>query len=210
MIQQVSTWATLAGTLATAIATIFLWRVTRVLAVETKRMADASARPQIVANIIMNQWAMNHVDLTIENTGNATAFDIVVEFDPPLENGKARSDGRAVPFQNISVLKPGQSLTSYLSESAPMMDSEYRVKTSWKVTPESAERQTLSYDFRMKDYAGLSRLGAASPAIQVAQELKKIRDDWRSIATGQKKIQADTYSEADRQMRERDGNQSKD
>jgi len=39
------------GTGVTAVATIFLWRVTRVLAAETTRMVEAGSRPHIVATI---------------------------------------------------------------------------------------------------------------------------------------------------------------
>ncbi|WP_053059075.1 hypothetical protein [Croceicoccus naphthovorans] len=100
-------FGTLFGTLATALATFALWRVTRVLAVETKRMADAAMQPQVVATIVPNPWSTIHLDITVENTGNATAFDIEVGFDPPLSNGEAR-EGKSLPLQRISVLKPGQ------------------------------------------------------------------------------------------------------
>lgn len=203
MVQAISTWGTLAAAIATALATFFLWRVTRVLAVETRRMADAAARPQVVANVTLNQWAMNHADLTVENTGNATAFDIVLKFDPPFENDDATFNGNEVPLQSISILKPGQSLTSYLSESAPLLDKSYQVEISWKLAPEAHDREVLSYVFRMGDYKGMSRLGAADPAIQIAEQVKKIREDWQSVASGQRKIKTDIFSDADRQ-RERE------
>lgn len=204
MTQVIATWGTLAAAIATAIATFFLWRVTKILAVETKRMADASAQPQVVANIILNKWAMNHVDLEIENTGNATAFQIEVVFDPPLESGGDRVDrDSVVPFQRISVLKPGQSLSSYLAEAEPLLDKSYNVTTSWKLLPEAVERQSLSYSLHMSDYKGMSRLGAADPAIQIAEQVKKIREDWRSVASGQRKLKTDVFTDEERQRERR-------
>lgn len=192
-------WGTLTAAIATAIATFFLWRVTKILAVETKRMADASAQPQVVANITLNKWAMNHVDLEIENTGNATAFEIEVVFDPPLENDEDRVDGDyVIPFQRISVLKPGQSLSSYLAESAPLLDKSYTVTTSWKLLPDALGRQSLSYSLHMSDYKGMSRLGAADLAIQIAEQVKKIREDWQSVASGQRKLKTDIFTDAER------------
>jgi len=79
-------------------------------------MADAAAQPQVVANIVPNQWSVIHLDLAVENTGNATAFDIEISFEPPLENGQARGEKIGLPFRRISVLKPGQTLQSYLSD----------------------------------------------------------------------------------------------
>ncbi|MEH3099817.1 hypothetical protein [Sphingomonas adhaesiva] len=204
MTQAIATWGTFAAALATAIATFFLWRVTGFLAIETKRMADASAQPQVVANIVLNQWAMNHADIVIENTGNATAFEIEVEFDPPLENGEVRErNGSLVPFSRISILKPGQVLSSYLAESAPLIDKSFAVSITWKVHPEATVRQALSYEFRMGDYMGMSRLGASDPAIQIAEQVKKIREDWQSVAQGQRKIRTDIFTEADRDREQR-------
>jgi hypothetical protein len=204
MTQTIALWGSLAATFATAIATFFLWRVTKLLAVETKRMADASAQPQVVANIVLNKWAMNHADLEIENTGNATAFDIEVNFDPPLENGQVRAQGEyVVPFQKISVLKPAQSLSSYLTESAPLIDKSYMITTSWRVLPNAEERQSLSYTFRMSDYKGMSMLGAADPAIQIAEQVKKFREDWKNVASGQRKLKADIFTDEDRRQERR-------
>lgn len=199
MEQEIATWGTLSASITTALATFFLWRVTKILAIETKRMADASAQPQVVASITLNKWAMNHADLVVENTGNATAFDIEITFDPPLENGEVRPDDHVVPFQRVSILKPAQSLSSYLSESAPLIDQAYNVSISWKLTPLAVERQTLSYTFRMGDYKGMSQLGASDPSIQIAEQVKKIREDWKGVATGQKKLRTDIFTEAERQ-----------
>jgi hypothetical protein len=104
--------ATVLGAIATAVATFYLYRVTKLLAIETKKMADASAQPQVVANIAFNQWAMNHCDLSVTNTGNATAFDILVEFDPPLEVDDEGLPRPETPLHRISLLKPGQSLSN--------------------------------------------------------------------------------------------------
>ncbi len=68
------------ATVLTAVATYFLFRVTRVLAVETKRMAEASAQPHVVATLVPNRWSLNYFDLNVDNTGNATAYDIAVHF----------------------------------------------------------------------------------------------------------------------------------
>ena len=95
----------LLGSLVTAVATLFLWRVTKLLAVETKRMAEASAQPHVVATLDPNRWSMRHFDLKVDNTGNATAYDIKVDFTPPLVNGEGRAGGTAVPFKSISLLR---------------------------------------------------------------------------------------------------------
>lgn len=192
-----ATVATVLGTLVTAVATVFLWRVTRVLAVETKRMAEASAQPQVVAHIEPNRWAGNHADLFVSNTGNASAFDIRVTFEPPLERD-GRHQTRAVPLQRISLLKPGQEVSSHIGSWAPLLKKTYRVEILWKRHPKDVEAEALTYTLDMNDIEGMSRLGAADPMIQVADQLKQLREDWQYAARGQKRLSIDSYTSEDR------------
>jgi len=195
---MIATYGTLLASIVTAVATFFLWRVTGILAVETKRMAD-SGSPQVVANIVPNQWSTIHLDINVENTGNATAFAIEVVFDPPLENGEARNDDRPIPFQTISLLKPGQALKSYLSDVGDYLEKSFTVTISWQLHPSSNVRETLSYSLNMKDFKGVSYLGARDPIVQVAEQIKKLREDWQYVASGSRKIASDVYDAADRQ-----------
>jgi cell division inhibitor SulA len=186
------------GTAVTAVATIFLWRVTKTLAIETKRMAETSSQPQIVATLEPNQWSMMHADLVIANTGNATAFDIRLTFDPPLQNGEAREGQPGIPFQKVSLLKPGHSASSYLSEFGPLLGNNYTVTITWLRDPGKTERETSSYALDMRDTDGITRLGAASPLIQIAEQIKKMREDWKSVAGGTRKVSVDLFSSGDR------------
>lgn len=196
--QTIATYGTLLASVVTAVATFFLWRVTGLLATETTRMADAGA-PQVVASIAPNQWSTIHLDLKVENTGNATAFNIEVSFDPPLENGEARGEDRKVPFQQISILKPGQALNSYLSEVGDYLEKCFSVTISWQLHPQAKTRETLTYTLNMADFKGVSYLGSRDPLVQVAQEIKHIRDDWRYVANGSRKIKAETFDRSDRE-----------
>ena len=163
----------LLGTLVTAVATFFLWRVTSVLAVETKRMAIATSQTHVVATLEPNRWSLRHLDLNVNNTGNAPAYDITVEFTPPLQNGEARSVEGAVPFGNISVLRPGQGVASYLSDYEGVKDAVYRVRVSWRRFASDPVREENAYTLNMADKRGVSELGG-DPIVQIANHLKKI------------------------------------
>ena len=201
LITTLPSLATVLGTVVTAVATVFLWRVTRALAVETKRMAQASAQPQVVVHIEPNKWAMHHADLSVANTGNATAFDIRVSFDPPLERDQKRKD-RPMPLQRISVLKPGQQLGSHLGPFAPLLKQVYKVEVSWRRDPQDSDREVLIYTLDMNDIEGTSRLGAADAMTQVAEQMKRLREDWQWVARGNKNLSVDVFTSADRQARQ--------
>ena len=74
----------------TAIATIALWRVTRVLAVETKVLAKMTSQPFVVSSFESSGADPTALNLTLRNTGNATAFDVKFRITPapPKANGQ--------------------------------------------------------------------------------------------------------------------------
>ncbi|MEC3768862.1 hypothetical protein U9J39_25185 [Cupriavidus sp. SS-3] len=189
------------GAVVTAVATFFLWRVTTVLAKETKRMAEATSQPHVVATLDVNRWSVRHFDLNVDNTGNATAYDIEIEFDPPLENGEARGD-LDIPFQRISVLKPSQGLSSYVAEYAAIKDKAYTVKISWRRSPTDALREENSYTLNLADKIGISQLGN-DPLVQAAGDIRKFREDFSRLARGNTRFKVDSFSSSDRR-RERE------
>jgi hypothetical protein len=174
-------WVTLAGSIATAIATIFLWRVTKVLAVETKRMADASGRPQVVVSLLPSHWSSIHFDMEVTNTGNATAFDIATNFDPPLADRGLRK-GKLPPYRKISVLNPGQSLRSYALEvDETFFDAIFQIECSWCAAPKSKNREILSYEIAMAQFLGAGRLNGGDPPVRIAQQLERIAHEMKGL-----------------------------
>lgn len=187
------TWSMVVSAAATIALGFFTW----VLARETKRLSRATAQAHIVATLEPNHWSLMHVDLIVTNTGNAAAHDVEVSFSPEFEKDGHKDKGR--PLRHISVLKPGQSLSSYVGEYNFFHGKAFQVSTSWKHHPGERKRQSLSYELSMGDYDGYGHLGAHSPLIQIAEQLKKLREDWAWVARGSRKIKTDSYSSDDRE-----------
>lgn len=189
------------ATVVTAIATIFLWRVTKLLARETTRMVDASDQPHVVATLNPNRWSLRHFDLMVDNTGNATAYDIQILFNPPLENGEARKDDAIIPFKNVSVLKPGQGLQSYLADINILRGKAYQVSVSWRRGGKSIIRETNTYTLDMADFDGRSELGL-DPKIVIARSLEGL-EKGMSRLTGSNRVKVDLYTALDRSQEKR-------
>lgn len=185
------------GTVITALATVALFAVTLVLARETRRLADMTSHPQVNASIQTNRWAFGFADLHVENTGTATAFDIEIDFDPPLTHEPV-DPGDPPPLQRISLLRPGQHLSSYLSQFTEILDETYTVTISWKLKPQSTSRETICYTIRVADIRGSSQLGSGDPLTKLATELEKIGKDLHDLTTGSKKPSVNIITSQDR------------
>lgn len=193
---------TLIGVLVTAVATVLLWRVTSALAVETRRMAEAAARPQIIVTVEPNSWSQIHADLRIANHGNAPAFDICVAFDPPLLPDRENAQGeQQPPFQDLSILRPGQVMTSWIGRFFPFIDRTYKVTASWSRTPDG-ERETLTYRLAVSDYKNTSSLGSGDPTVEIARRIRKIQEDVHGVFAGSRRINVDVYDTTDRDEHE--------
>ena len=138
------------------------------------------------------------MDLKVANTGNATAYDISVLIDPPIAQSKPRSSSAILPFECISILKPGDELSSYITEYQNVKGVSYTVTISWRRSPDKVTREKNVYTLNMADLEGITRLGGGDPLVQVAVELKHMREDWRWVAKGSRKLAVNVYTSADR------------
>ena len=176
--------------IVTAIATAVLAYFTVVLTYATKKMAQASNQPFVTATFEPNIWSTMHCDFVIANSGNSPAYDISIKVSPHPKQHNARRE-LPLPFRNITVLRPGKEMRSFLSDATDVIGegNSYRVEVSWKKRPDGRFVETISYDHYIPE--GISRLGAENPDIQIAEQIKKIREDWKSVANGQSKVKVE-------------------
>ncbi len=190
------TWTDIIVPAVTMAATIVLAWFTFVLARATRRLARASSQPLVSAAIQPNIWSMMHSDLVVHNSGNAPAYDVVVEITPEPKQADSRGTSEP-PLRNISILRPGQEMKSFYTDIGSVLDEEFKIKLSWKCHPKSRTRESVSYCHHLP--RGISRLGAWSPEIEIAESLKRLREDWQHIARGQRKLKVDGYCKYDRE-----------
>lgn len=168
------TLAQVFAALVTAAATYALWRATRVLAVETTVLAKMTAQPFVVCWLESSGASAVALNLTLRNTGNATAFDIKLKLSPalPKANGGASDNPDEMSFET-SLLPPGQLLSIQGVMGRDVHDKVFSTHISWASKPESGERETLSYCFEPKD--GFRGGWNTKGVHEIAEELEKIR-----------------------------------
>lgn len=189
---------TLVSAAVTAIATVGLCVFTWVLAKETRRLSQATAQAQVTAIIEPGMWSMLHMDIVVMNSGNAVAYDVIIDISPPVQSESIGLSTRGVPFQRISLIQPGQSLRSYLREYATLVGNTYTISISWALKPKAKRRHAITYSIDMRDFDGISSVGERNPLVQIAEQVKKMREDWERVAKGNSRLGVDAYLETDR------------
>lgn len=147
-------FAQLVAAFVTAAATFALWRVTRVLAVETKTLAKMTSQPFVVASLESVPGISAHtvLNFVLRNTGNATAFDVKVTVSPELPkvaNGVPSLDNETL-FET-SLLPPGQTLPLQGAVLEKVHDKTFNLTVSWSSLPGAKPVEPIKYAIRGKD-----------------------------------------------------------
>lgn len=194
-------WIEPLAAMVTAFGTIVLGAFTLVLARETKRLADVGEQPSIVVTFGPNRHSMSHLDMQVENTGTATAYDIQINITPELKFGRDHQDYK-LPLHRISVLKSKQSLSSYFAGWSELEPKAFTVITSWLRSPAAKVREELTYDVDLGQFEGISQLGG-DPVIDFADATKKIADEVGRISRGHNRLAVETFNAKDREEERR-------
>lgn len=167
--------AQVVAALVTALATLALWRVTRVLAAETTALAKMTSHPFVVCSLESSGASAIALNLALRNTGNATAFDIELHITPalPSADGKPKPEDKETTF-HASLLPPEQALHIQGVMGPEVHDLDYTASISWSDMPNGSKRESLSYSFNARD--GFRGGWNTKSTHDVAEELKKIRE----------------------------------
>lgn len=184
----------------TAFATIGLLVATIVLAKLTLLLARASSDPQIVVNIEPARWSNIHLEYKVANIGTGCAYDVTIEFDPPLQAFRDEAKTKDLPFNDVTMIRPGAEMVSFMGSWKDYFEDEFKVTVSWSRKPNGKKRQTTSYRLNLKHLHSASTLGNGNgdPLVAIAQDLRKLREGIVPGLSGRKRIKMETYDSADR------------
>lgn len=167
------TFAQLIAAFVTAVATITLWRVTKVLAVETQTLAKMTSRPFVVCSLESSGASAVALNLTLRNTGTATAFDVRLELSPGLKGPSGTPSEKPNTRWDVSLLPPGQAL-NIRGVMGPDVNGEvFDASISWASMPGAGARETVSYRFSATD--GFDAGWTTKGSHHIAGELEKLR-----------------------------------
>ena len=194
----VSPFLNVLGVIVTAGATVFLWRATKLLSDKTNDMAEAMSRAHVVITILPDPRRVRHVQMVIDNTGNATAYDIKAEIKPIFTDN--RSDKFSFPFQTLSLLRPGDELRGFVLEGHKLEDCTLNITISWALEPGSLKRVSQAYSLEASDFKYLTT-PKDDPLAGVVEALNGVRNMFNQTPSriSKKRFQFDIFTHADRQ-----------
>ncbi|MGR3821007.1 MAG: hypothetical protein ACU0A5_00370 [Salipiger marinus] len=165
----------LAAAAVTAIATIALWRVTRVLAVETKTLAAMTSQPFVVGTI-ENAGVSAHtvLNFVLRNSGNATAFDVRAKITPAIPNVAGSSEPEPIEeIYELTLLPPGQALPLKGVVLQAIYDKKFEITISWSRRPGEKTETVMKYFINGKDLPNED--WNIKGLHNIAEELEKMR-----------------------------------
>lgn len=169
---DMATTVQLLSAVVTAVGTVILAYVTYVLSAETRRLAEVSARPQVICYLESSLAGSDTMNLTFRNTGNAPAFDVEFTISPPMP---LLRDGQEVSSDQFSILPPDTviPLAGVLSNKLPNVD--FTVTVSWTRAPGGTRRESLTYPLKPSD--GFRGGWVIKGVHQLVEETGKIREE---------------------------------
>ncbi|MGC2866238.1 hypothetical protein [Proteus vulgaris] len=191
LLQVTLTITSVIAAIVTAISTFFLWRVTRILARETKKMAEATSQPHIVVTFEPAKTSINHFNIVISNTGNATAYNITTTIFPLI-------NGKNIPFKSVSALKPGDSISSFYSNYSQIDRKVFEILIEWTKSFGSVEKMKNKYSYDIGSYTNFATIGDLDPINTISNNIKKISQKLDRVVNGDR-ININMFDENNRQ-----------
>lgn len=209
-----------------AIATFIIALLTIVLAVETWRLRRTqddqidtnrkeNIKPHVEIFLESSVVGFQFIIFKVENIGRGLARNVQFEIEHS-ERGFSDSEKDIITtleklsfFRNsLSTLGVNGTKKSFLFSFTEMYDKYgagfYETKLSFHISFEDMEgnRYSTYSIIDLSEFKGITEIGKGNPAYRTSIELEKIRELLKSVISGNRRINIDSYSQSDRNNRQ--------
>jgi len=191
-----------AVTIATVVYAVLTWK----LVSETRLMRRVQTDPRIEITINSLDIAIHLVRLRIRNIGQGPALGL--KFSPRVIAGAESAQALLDDFTDINYFQtgisyfgPGEERFSSYTEMVKDHDGKIASVIAFDLEYKGASgsKHSESVVIDMAEYKGTYRLGKPH-LYSIAQSLEKLQEDVGHITSGFKRLRADVYSQADRDL----------
>ena len=168
------------SSIVVAIATIALWRATKILAVETKLLRKFSHTPFVVGYFETSEIGLPAVFFVVKNTGNAPAFDVKLEINPPIPGLEPKSKYfKDFVNSHFYIFPPGKAVRVHSVKDAQVMKKIFRLDIEWRDRPDGNTKSKVSYKLKGKDI--IDEGWVVKGRHHIAKELEKISKEFNKF-----------------------------
>jgi hypothetical protein len=186
------------------IATVAYSILTRTLVLETRRMRQVQTEPKLEITAKPFDFAINIVRLQLRNIGLGPALN--VKFKPKVLSGGDGAQSLLQEFTQTNFFKvglnylgPGQEIHSNFTQLSKNHESKMSSVLLFDLEFESVTgvkyKEQVVID--MSELRGIGQLGTPN-LYSIAKSLEKIKDDFASVTSGYRKINANIFTSEDR------------
>lgn len=216
---SLSSWVSSISTVVIAVLTCVLaketWHLRAAQIEQVNELRRESLRPNVFVTLKSSRVDMNFMTVEVRNLGKGIAKNIRFEFVDKQDKQIKQPENIVVEeFLKLHVFSSGihtmgirQKIESYLFSfielstklGSEVMFSEYfRILVSYEDVEGTQYRNELIVDFN--EYRGISEIGGGDPLYKIANDVKRLSDQFEQIAnSSSKRLHVNTYSSEDRE-----------
>jgi hypothetical protein len=164
------------------------------------KVSGRGHEPFVTASLEPSAAGRRYLDLLIDNSGFAPAFDVKVTTTPEIPADPDRGR-RPEGWCDVSLLRPGQSMVMYACSASAVEATEFAVDVSWKRSPATRDRTMLGYRLDMRNYGLQEAYPAPPPPLDdLTSEVRRLRLAWRDVLRGDRSLQVELAGDARREL----------
>lgn len=181
--------------LSTGVYAALTWR----LVAETRKLREAQFEPNVIVYVQPRDELINWLDLIVENTGMAPAYNVRLTIEPDMDRHSGDMVGSMGWFtKGIRMLAPRQQLRQWYT--TMLQDFEGKASTPRTITVSyvsaTGKERRAEYVIDLAEMRGMRQLGTP-PLHSAAKSLEKIASTADHLASGWSKLRVITKTAAE-------------
>ncbi len=193
-------------TFVLTIATTIYVFLTRQLLRESVTVREASSRPSVVIRLSIHETQIHLLNLAIENFGNGPVLSLEFTVKQYCQERRGVKDLAKIGFfrKGLHYLAPHERIDMFVANAIGNLDvlkqQPWTIGVRYRDAADRIYSESFTIDF--SEFEGISRVGD-SPFEKMSESLEKIRSDFGSLISGQRRLTVKIYSLEDEYRQER-------
>jgi hypothetical protein len=186
--------------ISTVVYALLTWR----LVSETRLVRRAQTMPKIAVYYRTRDEWMALLDIIVRNIGLGPAYDVQFDLQPVTTGPGTEQLMKELRERNIfstglRFLAPTQEYSSFFTNVTEQFDEKMaaQIRVTVRYVDSARVAHIDEYTIDLSELRGMVRIGEP-PLLKIAKQIEKMAQELTHLAGGQRRLQADVYTVADR------------